>query len=220
LRVHSLILPTIAAFAVTAPAALADGGGAGVTTTPTTTPTTTTTTTTTAPPTPSSGGAGLDPSVSTVSTPLDPTVPGVDAKIIRGVAYAPAEAPLVVQEAIWAGNVIRKKPYWFGGGHGKFQDGGYDCSGSVSYVLHAAGMVKISMDSGTFMSWGQRGLGQWITVYTNPGHAFVEIAGIRLDTSAEGQSRPLAGTASGTGPRWRPLLKDTSGYTRRHPVGF
>jgi hypothetical protein len=214
LRVHSLILPTIAAFAVTAPAALADGG-AGVTTT-----TTTTTTTATAPPVPSSGGAGLDPTTSSLTTPLNPTVPGVDAKIIRGVAYAPAEAPVAVQEAIWAGNVIRKKPYWLGGGHGRFKDGGYDCSGSVSYVLHAARLLKTSMDSGTLMSWGERGLGQWMTVYTNPGHAFIEIAGIRLDTSAEGQSRPLAGTASGSGPRWRPLLKDTRGYSRRHPVGF
>ncbi len=70
-------------------------------------------------------------------------------EIIHGVAYAPAEAPLAVQQAIWAGNLIRKKPYWFGGGHGKFKDGGYDCSGSVSFVLHAAGLIKSSMDSGT-----------------------------------------------------------------------
>ena len=46
------------------------------------------------------------------------------------------------------------------------------------------------MDSGELMSWGKRGLGGWITVYTNPGHAFVEIAGIRLDTSAEGDPNP------------------------------
>jgi hypothetical protein len=142
------------------------------------------------------------------------------AKIIDGVAYAPTWAPLPVQEAIWAGNRIRTKPYIWGGGHASFRSRGYDCSGSVSYVLHAAGLLKTPMASGDFYGWGQRGLGQWITVYTNPGHAFIEIAGIRLDTSTEGMSRELAGTATGSGPRWRTLLKDTSGFQPRHVFGF
>jgi hypothetical protein len=135
------------------------------------------------------------------------------AKIIKGIAYAPAYAPMEVKKAIWAGNQIRLKPYAIGGGHGKWHDSAYDCSGSVSYVLHAAGLLKTSMDSSEFESWGQRGLGQWITVYTNPGHAFVEIAGIRLDTSREGDPHP----ASGTGPRWRPVMTGTGGYLSRHP---
>ena len=145
-----------------------------------------------------------------------PTVAGAVAKIIHGLAYAPADAPLAVQEAIWAGDRIRLKPYRVGGGHGKWNDTAYDCSGSVSYVLHAAGLLKISEDSGEMMSWGSHGAGAWITVYTNPGHAFVEIAGIRLDTSAEQDPNP----PSGTGPRWRPLMTSTGGYVARHPTGF
>lgn len=141
---------------------------------------------------------------------------GYTAKIIHGVAYAPADAPIQVKEAIWAGNRIRKDPYVWGGGHGSFKSSGYDCSGSVSYVLHAAGLLKTPYDSSDFYRWGKRGLGHWITVYTNPGHAFVEIAGIRLDTSSEGQSTPLPGTAPGSGPRWRQLLKDTGGFQPRH----
>jgi hypothetical protein len=146
----------------------------------------------------------------------NPTVPGDTAEIIHGLAYAPADAPLQVQEAIWAGDRIRLKPYRVGGGHGKWNDSAYDCSGTVSFVLHAAGLLKISEDSGQMMSWGKRGLGQWITVYTNPGHAFVEIAGIRLDTSAEGDPNP----PPGTGPRWRPAMTSTPGYVARHPLGF
>jgi len=136
------------------------------------------------------------------------------AKIIKGVAYAPSDAPSQVQRAIWAGNKIRLKPYIYGGGHGQWNDAGYDCSGSVSYVLHAAGLLKVSEASGAMESWGQQGTGQWITVYANGGHAFVEIAGIRFDTSAEQDPNP----PSGTGPRWRPLMTDTSGFTARHPA--
>jgi hypothetical protein len=161
-----------------------------------------------------SGGAGIG------ATPVlpfpRPMVPGVTGKIIHGLAYAPANAPLQVQEAIWAGDRIRLKPYRVGGGHGVWNDSAYDCSGTVSYVLHAAGLLKVSMDSGQFMSWGRGGAGSWMTIYTNPGHAFIEIAGIRLDTSAEGDPHP----APGSGPRWRPLLKDTGGYVSRHPAGF
>jgi hypothetical protein len=146
----------------------------------------------------------------------NPTVPGMTAEIIHGLAYAPAGAPLQVQEAIWAGDRIRLKPYRVGGGHGKWNDSAYDCSGTVSYVLHAAGLLKVSEDSGQMMSWGKRGLGNWITVYTNPGHAFVEIAGIRLDTSAEGDPNP----PPGTGPRWRPVMTGTPGFVARHPFGL
>jgi cell wall-associated NlpC family hydrolase len=169
-----------------------------------------------------SGGAGLSGPVATsapgvsVSTPAHPVVPGTTAKIIHGVAYAPADAPIQVQRAIWAGDAIRLKPYVYGGGHGVWNDVGYDCSGSVSYVLHAAGLIKVSMDSSQYMSWGESGEGEWVTVYSNPGHAFVDIAGIRLDTSAEGDPRP----APGSGPRWRPLMRNTGGYTATHPADF
>jgi len=152
------------------------------------------------------------------STPQHPTVTGFVAKIVNGIAYAPSYAPLAVKQAIWAGNLIRRKPYIWGGGHASFASAGYDCSGSVSYVLHAGGLLKTPLDSGDFMDWGRGGLGNWITVYTNPGHAFVMIAGLRFDTGF--RDRKMAkGAAPGTGPRWggpRP----TRGYVARHPAGF
>ncbi len=171
----------------------------------------------------STGGAGVGaptltptPGPGTPSTPAQPTVPGVTAKIIHGVAYAPSNAPIQVQRAIWAGNQIRLKPYLYAGGHGVWNDVGYDCSGAVSYVLHGAGLLKTSMDSSGFESWGHSGTGQWITVYTNPAHAFVQIAGIRFDTSAAGDPHP----APGTGPRWRSVMRGTSGFQSRHPANL
>lgn len=198
------LIPALALFALAGASSASAAGGTGLASS--TTPTT--------PPSPvSTGGAGLGAPAAAPSTPQHPTVPGDVAKIIKGVAYAPAFAPLKVKKAIWAGNQIRLKPYAVGGGHGKWNDSAYDCSGSVSYVLHAAGLLKASEDSGQMESWGQMGLGQWITVYTNPGHAFVEIAGIRLDTSREGDPHP----AAGTGPRWRPVMDETAGFMARHP---
>jgi hypothetical protein len=164
-----------------------------------------------------SGGVGIGGPPAPVSTPLHPMVLGTTARIIHGLAYAPSNAPIQVQRAIWAGDRIRHKPYLYAGGHGHWNDVGYDCSGTVSYVLHAAGLLSVSMDSSQFMSWGRRGLGSWITVYTNPGHAFIEIAGIRLDTSNAGDPHPFP---PGDGPRWRPLLTDTSGFVARHPAGL
>lgn len=199
-----LVIPALALFALagasSASAARPAGGGA--------TPTAQTPVDTAA-----TGGAGLAPAPAAPSTPQRPTVPGTRAKIIKGVAYAPAYAPIQVKKAIWAGNQIRLKPYAVGGGHGRWKDSAYDCSGSVSYLLHAAGLLKVSEDSGQMESWGKKGVGQWITVYTNPGHAFIEIAGIRMDTSREGDPHP----PPGTGPRWRPLMTSTAGYIARHP---
>jgi hypothetical protein len=127
-----------------------------------------------------------------------PTVPGLVAQVVNGVAYAPDQAPDAVKQAIWAANQIVGLPYRLGGGHKlAFTDHAYDCSGTVSFAMH-----------------GVAGKGQWITVYTNPGHAFAVIAGVRLDTSA-------AGDPSGaSGPRWRPNLRSTRGYRSRHPIGL
>jgi hypothetical protein len=164
-----------------------------------------------------SGGVGMGMPASGPSTPAHPTVPGFTAKIIKGVAYAPSYAPLAVKEAIWAGNQIRHKPYIWGGGHSAFKAAGYDCSGSVSYALHAAGLLKTPYDSSDFESWGSRGVGTWITVYTNPSHAFMQIAGIRLDTSAEADPNP----APGSGPRWRPIFHGKpAGFMARHPAAY
>jgi hypothetical protein len=146
--------------------------------------------------------------------PARPMVPGTRAKLIDGVAHAPELAPPAVQAAIWAANLLVGKPYRYGGGHGRWDDSGYDCSGTVSFALHGGSLLESPLDSSSFMSWGERGKGQWITVYTNPGHAFAIIAGLRLDTSAAGDRSGLKG------PRWRPRLRSTRGFRSRHPVGF
>ena len=136
------------------------------------------------------------------------------ALLIDGVAHAPAGAPAAVKRAIAAGNALQGKPYRYGGGHARVEDSGYDCSGTVSYALNKAGLLRTPLDSSSFMSWGQRGKGDWITVRTNPGHAYVVFAGLRLDTSA-------AGDPSGTkGPRWRPTLRSPRGFVARHPAGL
>jgi hypothetical protein len=128
-----------------------------------------------------------------------------------GVAHAPAGAPRAVKAAIAAGNRIQGKPYVWGGGHGKWEARGYDCSGTVSYVLHAGGLLKSPLVSGAFArSFGLRGKGRWITVYANGGHAFAYIAGLRLDTSGTG----------GRGPRWRMEPRRMRGFVARHPRGL
>lgn len=153
------------------------------------------------------GGAayGADPD----KTPVMPT-----GCVIDGKAYPPADAPAEVQQAIWAGNALVGKPYKYGGGHARVNDTGYDCSGTVSYALLAGDLLEDPLDSSSFMRWGEAGPGAWITVYTNPGHAYVVIAGLRLDTSAAGDP------AGNSGPRWRPVLRSTKGFRARHPEGF
>jgi cell wall-associated NlpC family hydrolase len=146
---------------------------------------------------------------------FQPTVPGVVAQAVNGVAYAPDQAPDAVKQAIWAANQIVGLPYRLGGGHKLgFIDRAYDCSGTVSFAMHGAGLLAAPRDSSSFMRYGVAGKGQWITVYTNPGHAFAVIAGLRLDTSAAGDP------AGGSGPRWRPNLRSTRGYRARHPLGL
>ncbi|HEY5198411.1 MAG TPA: hypothetical protein VIJ51_15430 [Solirubrobacteraceae bacterium] len=131
-----------------------------------------------------------------------PTVPGLVAQILPdGMAAAPLGAPVAVRAAIWAANLIVGLPYIYGGGHAAFVASGYDCSGTVSYALHGASLIKTPMDSSDFMDWGASGIGQWITIFTNPSHVYMDIAGIRLDTSREGDPGGLAG------PEWRPVMK-------------
>ena len=101
-----------------------------------------------------------------------------------GLAVPPAGAPREVVEIIEAGNRIARKPYRYGGGHRRWRDSGYDCSGSVSYALHGGGLLDSPLDSSAFASWGERGRGDWVTVRTNPGHAYMIVAGLRFDTSA------------------------------------
>ncbi len=146
------------------------------------------------------------------STPQpDPAAPPGRAILVGGRAIAPLDAPPVVKRVIAAANRIRTKPYVWGGGHGRWWDRGYDCSGAVSFALRGGELLHSPLPSGPMMRWGRPGPGRWITVYTNPGHAYAVIAGLRWDTS---------GNARGTGPRWHTEMADSRGFTARHPVGY
>jgi len=127
-----------------------------------------------------------------------------------GLAVAPASAPEEVQEIIAAGNKIATKPYRYGGGHGRWRDSGYDCSGSISYALHGAGLLASPLDSTGFMSWGERGKGEWVSIYANAGHAYMTVAGLRFDTSSSKRS----------GSRWSETTRSARGYRVRHPEGL
>jgi hypothetical protein len=155
------------------------------------------------------------PDPSTVVPGPQPTVPGIQAVLLPdGTAAAPEDAPPQVQAAVWAANTIQKLPYRYGGGHRSFiSRSGYDCSGTVSFALKAAGLLRRPRDSSGFMRYGARGPGQWFTIYSNPGHAYVVIAGLRLDTSS-------AGAGGGRGPRWRAKGRPVAGYKVRHPRGY
>jgi peptidoglycan hydrolase-like protein with peptidoglycan-binding domain len=149
-----------------------------------------------------------DPGAGTQPTQL---APGDIAQIgSDGLAIAPASAPDQVKAIIAAGNQIASKPYKYGGGHGKWNDSGYDCSGSVSYALHGAGLLDTPLTSGDFESWGDPGPGQWVTIYGKASHAYMVVAGIRFDTSG----RTKAGT------RWQADMRSSSGYVAVHPPGL
>jgi hypothetical protein len=128
----------------------------------------------------------------------------------NGVAVPPLEAPDAVKQIIEAGNVIARSPYLWGGGHGKWLDKGYDCSGSVSFALAAAGYLDGPLASGPLMSWGRPGRGKWVTIYANAGHVYMEVAGIRFDTSGQRV----------TGSRWQNELRSNAGFVARHPAGL
>ena len=143
-----------------------------------------------------------------------PTTPGNAALLRNGLALAPANAPVSVKRAIWAANQLRTKPYRYGGGHKKFDDNAYDCSGTVSYALAGGGLVNVPLSSKEFRAFGGRGPGKWITVYARNGHTFAVIAGLRLDTtSPHNPSRRWA-------PRWQPTDRTLSGFEARHPIGL
>jgi cell wall-associated NlpC family hydrolase len=127
----------------------------------------------------------------------------------QGQAAVPFDAPPVVATVVQAANEIAKTPYRWGGGHGAWRDKGYDCSGSVSFALAAAGLLDGPLTSGGFLQYGSPGRGKWITLWTNQTHIFMEVAGIRYDTG---------GLRSGT--RWQPTMRPTSGFTPRHPAGL
>jgi len=153
------------------------------------------------------GGGGLSAAETDICTPT------AKARLLsNGMLVPPKSAPLQVKQVIAAANRIRTKPYIWGGGHARWQDAGYDCSGSVSYALHGGNFLESPLPSGPMAKWGLAGEGRWITVYTNAGHAYAVIAGYRWDTSGDGVGE--------TGPRWHEELRDNVGFVARHPEGF
>jgi cell wall-associated NlpC family hydrolase len=186
LTVATLAVPSVAA---------ADAGGAGL-----------------PPPSPPASlpqtGLGGGPSTGVTAAP----VPGAVAKLAADgrTAIPPEAAPEPVKQSIYAANRITRRPYVWGGGHGSFRSRGYDCSGSVSYALHGGEILDQPLDSSDFMRWGEPGPGAWITIYTNPSHAFIVIAGLRFDTSGVGER----------GPRWRLEARSSRSFKARHPLGY
>jgi len=153
------------------------------------------------------GGGGLSPAETDVCTPTE------KAKLLpNGMLIPPKSAPTRVRQVIWAANRIQTKPYIFGGGHARWWDRGYDCSGSVSYALHGGEFIESPLPSGPMAKWGLPGEGRWITVYSNPGHAYAVIAGYRWDTSGNTDGR--------TGPSWHEEVRPPMGFIARHPEGF
>ncbi|MGP0048850.1 MAG: coiled-coil domain-containing protein, partial [Solirubrobacteraceae bacterium] len=127
-----------------------------------------------------------------------------------GMVQPPADAPAAVAQIIAAGNAIATLPYIWGGGHASFHADGYDCSGSVSYVLAAAGLLSAPMVSGDFESYGDPGPGSWVTIYANAGHVWMEVAGWRFDTVALAED----------GTRWAQGGGEFAGFVVRHPPGL
>ena len=166
------------------------------------------------------GGTGAPGDPTTPSTPTTAPAPvgppGRATLNPDGTATAPSDAPPNIQAAIAAGNAIHTLPYVWGGGHQSFTASGYDCSGAVSYVLHAAGLLASPMPSGPLAaSWGVPGKGRWITVYANASHAYMVVAGLRFDTSAVGER-----LNQGSGPRWRATKRKARGYTAKYYPGY
>ena len=143
------------------------------------------------------------PSGAIASTPEATLLPG-------GRALAPPSAPPAVEAMIEAANRIRHRPYVWGGGHRDWSSRGYDCSGSVSYVLHAAGLLDSPLVSGDFRRWGEAGAGRWITTYSNRTHMYMVVAGLRFDTSG----------AKRAGTRWQAAMRSSRGFKVRHPAGL
>lgn len=139
------------------------------------------------------------------------TVPGEKAKLRKGKAIAPESAPRRVKKVIRAANKIRKKPYKWGGGHGRWNDSGYDCSGAVSYALRGGKFIDQPMDSRGLARYGKKGKGSWITVFGADSHAYMIVAGLRFDTSM----------VKGDGPGWSKKKRSTpENYKKRHPKGY
>jgi hypothetical protein len=155
----------------------------------------------------SCGGGGVSPAEIDICTPT------AKAKLLdNGTLVPPKSAPGRVKQVIAAANKITRKPYIYGGGHARWWDKGYDCSGAVSFALRGGKFLESPLPSGSMEKWGLAGEGRWITVYANGGHAYAVIAGVRWDTSGD--------SGGETGPRWHEDLRDNVGFVARHPAGY
>jgi cell wall-associated NlpC family hydrolase len=200
--------PETATTGAISPSGTVDQTTSSTTTTPTTTTTTTPTTTTptTTTPGPDTGGIGFGAGPS--SEPMMPARLMAD-----GLAVPAPGSPQAIREAIAGADLIAFDPYIYGGGHQSFNSAGYDCSGSVSFALHAAGLLKTPMDSTQFETWGKPGKGRWITLWANGGHVYMEIAGLFFDTAAQ--------TSANGSDRWSPVrISPKGGFIERHPTGW
>lgn len=128
-------------------------------------------------------------------------------------AVAPKQAPRAVKQMIKAANHIRHRPYKWGGGHKDWKSHGYDCSGSVSYVLHRGGYLDYPLDSTGFMKWGKKGPNRWVKIFASKEHVFMVIAGLRWDTS-------YITDGDRSGPGWSEMKRPTRGFKLRHPAGI
>ncbi len=162
------------------------------------------------------GGASIDPASTTTTTTTTTSSVEQNATLIDGLAVPAPGTPQTIVNMINAANKIAFDPYIYGGGHASFNAAGYDCSGTVSYVLHAGGLLATPLDSEQFVNYGLPGKGSWITIYTNgPTHAYMEIAGLWFDTAAQ--------TAANGNDRWSSVQIAEPGYGKfvpRHPAGW
>jgi hypothetical protein len=208
-------------------AARGNGGGTGGTTTTgggSTTPTP-------PPPNPCStagpvtGGGGLP---SSCNTPVKLTI-----NKSTGLVKIPNDVPTVIVDLLQAANTIAWREYVYGGGHnGWGKQVGYDCSGSVSYVLHAAGLMNKSngdkwkepFDSTQFEKYGAKStpVNDWITIYANGGHAYMKISNLYFDTAAQSQTATgKKGSAKRWGDRWTATRISTArGFVDRYPKSW
>jgi hypothetical protein len=153
------------------------------------------------------------------------TTPGPIARIDRatGAAIAPQGAPLAVKRMLAAGNRIRATTYSESAPHGTPRTrvlDHYDCSSAVAYVLYWGGALDSATRnewSGSLMSRGRPGRGRWVTWYADTDHVYLEVAGIRLDTSG-GYGGP--NVPAGSGPRWRATPRPAETKVARHPPGL
>jgi cell wall-associated NlpC family hydrolase len=158
---------------------------------------------------------GPDPAVLVPVPSSRRTVKGRVARLrTDGRVAIPRSAPKSVKRVLAAANLIVGKPYKWGGGHARLADSGYDCSGAVSYALIRAGLLRGSMVSGGFARWAVKGAGRWISIHANDGHVYMEVAGMRLDTSRVGDPGGRQGV------RWRPVIGRRVGFHTRHIKGL